>query len=316
VKLPGRYKYWIVALQLFLLLGSAFLLYAKLNDEALWPQLAAAWRTLNSEQFAVIIGLSTCFWLLDTQLWRIVLKPFAQIRFVVALRYNVIAQSAGVLTPFLVGDYGLRSYFLRKQLDSKQNTLVTLAYQLLKVATRIIVGLAALIFLSFQSSWRYTALILAAALLIGGAMSIKRLIQIIAQTSLANRLIGQQERLDFSNLRLKYSVIPATLLFATFSMQTALLIYWIEPLAPFIQILSWVIITYSLTSFLPPMSFFDPLVKSAFGSLLYVQVAAPDVLLFAFTITWVINRGVPALASGLFFRRLSGLAQRTSNSTT
>jgi hypothetical protein len=122
--------------------------------------------------------------------------------------------------------------------------------------------------------------------------------------------------LDFSNLRLKYSVIPATLLFATFSMQTALLIYWIEPLAPFIQILSWVIITYSLTSFLPPMSFFDPLVKSAFGSLLYVQVAAPDVILFAFTITWVINRGLPALESGLFFRRLSGLAQRTSNSTT
>lgn len=264
----------------------------------------------------LIIGLSVAFWILDTSLWRIVLKPFAQVAFHSALRYNIIAQSAGILTPFLVGDYGLRSYFLKDDLDSRQNTLVTLAYQLLKVATRIIIGIGALILLSFQSTWRFTAILLAAVLLIFGALSIKRIIQVIAKTRLANRLIGDRERLDFSNLRLKYSVVPAAVLFGTFSMQTALLIYWIEPQAPFLQIISWVVITYSLTSFLPPMSFFDPLVKSAFGTLLYVQVAGPDVLLFAFTITWVVNRGLPALFSGIFFRRLSGLAQRTSNSTT
>jgi hypothetical protein len=290
-------------------------LYSKLNDEALWPQLRYAFQTLSFTHYVLIVGLSVCFWLLDTQLWRIVLKPFARVVFTSALRFNIIAQSAGVLTPFLVGDYGLRSYFLRDKLEARQNTLVTLAYQLLKVATRIIVGFMALIFISFQSTWDFTAILLSAGLLVAGAMSIKKIVKTIANSKLASRFLGDRERLDFSGLRLKFSVVPATLLFGTFSLQTALLIHWIDPQTPFLQVLLWVIITYSLTSFLPPMSFFDPLVKSAFGTLLYVQIAGADVLLFAFTVTWVVNRGIPALLSGILFRRLSGLAQRTSNST-
>jgi hypothetical protein len=315
VKLALRYKYGIIALQLFLLVGSSLLLYNKLSDQALWPQLHHAFQVLNSFHYLLIIALSVCFWLLDTQLWRTVLKPFVQINFPSALRYNVIAQSAGVLTPFLVGDYGLRSYFLRDELEARQNTLVTLAYQLVKVATRISIGLVALIFISFQTNWRFTAIILAVALLLAGAMTIQHLVKIIAHSKLARRFLGDRDRLDFGAMRLKVTTIPATLLFSTFCLQTALLIHWIDPQTPFLEVLAWVIVTYSLTSFLPPMSIFDPLVKSAFGTLLYVQVAGADVLLFAFTSTWVVNRGIPALLSGVFFRRMAGLSQPTSNST-
>ncbi len=315
MKLPSRFKWGLLLLQLFLLTGSVWLLYSKLNDEALWPLLKSAWQSLQPWQYVLIVLLSLCFWAIDTFLWKSVLKPFVVLPFASALRYNIIAQSAGVLTPLLVGDYGLRSYFLRNDLDSRQNTFVTLAYQMVKVSTRIIIGFAALIFLSFQSEWRFLAIVLAAGLLIVGVLSIKRLVIVLAKTRLVGRFLGDRERLDFSKLRLKITVVPATLLFATFSLQTALLIHWVVPDSDFLQVYSWVIVTYSVTSFLPPMSFFDPLVKSAFGALLYVQVASADVLLFAFTITWVVNRGIPACVSGLLFRRLSGL-QRTSNSTT
>jgi hypothetical protein len=200
-------------------------------------------------------------------------------------------------------------------LESRQNTLVTLSYQMVKVGTRIVVGVMALAAVSKTMEWRFLAVLLGAGLLLGGAFSLKQMVQRLARSRVAGRLLAGKDRLDFSALRLQVTVVPAIFLFLTFSAQTSLLAYWLGDGVAFLEVLYWVVITYSLTSFLPPMSFFDPLVKSAFGALLYTQVIQPDVLLFAFTITWVINRGIPALLSGLFFRRLSGLVQATSKST-
>jgi len=311
----GKYKYLVAATQLFLIAGSCYLLYSKLSTPQLNVALKAALQALAPWHLVILLGLSICFWCLDTNVWRIILSPFTSVSFGKALRYNMIAQTAGILTPLLVGEYGLRSVLLRNEVDSRQNTLVTLAYQLMKVATRIIIGVLAGLLFMLSGAWSLISLVVTVGLLIGGAIAIKRLLKAVAKNKYANKLIKGANSLDFSQLRTKRALLPASLLFLAFSLQTALLIFWLDNKGDFFQVWLMVILTYSITSFLPPLSIFDPLAKSAVGALLYTEFASPNVMLFAFTATWVINRGVPAIISSLLFKRFSNRLQETARST-
>ena len=216
----------------------------------------------------------------------------------------------------MVGDYGLRSALLRHYINSRQNTLITLAYQLIKVITRIIIGVLAALIVAFSLEWSFVSVLVAVLLLLGGAFAIKKLLVAVARNKRAEKLLGVEGKLDFSKLRTKRALLPAVGIFTAFSLQTALLVYWLEGESSFITIWLTVILTYSITSFMPPLSIFDPVAKSAVGALLYADFVAPNVLLFAFTATWLVNRGIPALISGVFFRRLTNRFQETANSTT
>lgn len=315
MNIEKKHKKWVLLVQVFLILGSAALLYSKLNDGAFIAGIKNSVASISIWHFLTLIFLSICFWVLDTTVWRWIMKPFAQIHFKEALRFNVVAQSAGILTPFLVGDYGLRSVLLRNHIDPRQNTLVTLAYQLLKVFTRVAIGVLAAIVLSSEISWGWILILFAAALLVLGVVSIKQFIRGIGKSKYTQQLLGMGDRLDFTQLNMLKAMLPAIVLFLTFCLQTSLLIFWIDDTSPLHMVLLWVVLTYSVTSFLPPLSFFDPLAKSAFGALLGGQFASPEAILVSFSLTWIINRGLPALFSSLFFRRLSGVHQSTSSST-
>lgn len=302
-------------MQIFLILGSAILLYTKLNDGELAAGLTSATSKIEVWHVILLVVLSITFWLLDTTVWRAVMKPFAVISFLRALRFNMVAQSAGILTPFLVGDYGLRSMLLKNDIEPRQNTMVTMAYQLIKVMTRVVVGIAAAIVLSVKLVWGWLLLLMASALLVLGGVSVKQFIKAIGKSKYTQRLWGMGDRLDFTQLNVMRALLPALLLFLCFCLQTGLLIFWLDDATSFYPILLWVILTYSITSFLPPLSFFDPLAKSAFGALFGAQFASADAILVAFTLTWMLNRGVPALVSGLLFRKLSHGYNNTSSST-
>lgn len=315
MKTTKKHKVGIALLQIFLILGSATLLYTKLNDRELAAGLASVIAKIEVWHIVLLFLLSASFWLLDTTVWRLVMKPFANIPFLRAMRYNMVAQSAGILTPFLVGDYGLRSMLLKNDIDPRQNTMVTMAYQLVKVMTRVVVGIAAAIVLSVKLVWGWVLLFLAVALMILGGITVKQFIKAIGKSKYTQRLWGMGDRLDFSQLNVMRALLPAILLFLCFSLQTGLLIFWLDDASSLYQILLWVILTYSITSFLPPLSFFDPLAKSAFGALFGAQFASADAILVAFTLTWMLNRGVPAFISGVLFRKLSKGFQSTSSST-
>ncbi len=315
MKTSKKQKLGIALLQVFLILGSVFLLYSKLNEGEIVAGLTSVTATIKIWHVLVLVLLSAAFWLIDTKVWQTVMKPFEQISFYRALRYNMVAQSAGILTPLLVGDYGLRSMLLKNDIDPRQNTLVTMAYQLVKVMTRVVIGIAAAIVLSATLVWGWLLLVLAAALLVLGGFTVKQFVKTIGKSKYTQRLWGMGDRLDFSQLNMLRTLLPAILLFLCFSLQTTLLIFWLDDAPSLLHILLWVILTYSITSFLPPLSFFDPLAKSAFGALIGSQFASADAILMAFTLTWILNRGVPALISGLLFRTLSHGIQNTSSST-
>lgn len=311
-----RYKYLVLLFQLFLILGSSYLLYSKINSPDWHTDLRADLTALSAWKMVLLVLLSVFFWTLDTAVWRIIISPFAKISFKKALRFNMIAQTAGILTPLLVGDYGLRSILLRHYINARQNTLVTMAYQLMKVATRIIIGVLAGLLFIYKGMWSLVSLLITVGLMFTGAFVIKQLLKAIARNKYAHTLMGSGTGIDFNQLPTTKALLPATVLFLVFSLQTTLLIFWLDISSTFYITWLMVIITYSITSFLPPLSIFDPLAKSAIGALLYNDFAAPNVILLAFTVTWVLNRGVPALISSLFFRRFSNAAQETASSTT
>jgi len=138
----------------------------------------------------------------------------------------------------------------------------------------------------------------------------------LSKSRAANKILNERERIDFSRINLKRVFVPGILLFVAYSVQTSVLIYWMSQSMEFPEIMIWVIITYSITSFLPATGIFDPMIKSAFGALFAVQLAAsPAIILFAFSITWVMNLGLPGFISSLLFKKLIGKAYRTSKST-
>jgi hypothetical protein len=306
----------LVFVQILLILGSAFLLYSKLGNAEIASHFADAFAVLTWWHIAIVLLLSIINWLFDTRVWQLILKPFVKVEFSSALRINVIAQSAGAITPLAVGDYGLRSYLLKDKIEARQNALLSLTYRLVKMAVRIVMGLLCIFYVSISQDLVLLGVALAIGLLAMSFISIRAAILYVSKSKSANKILNERERIDFSKINLTRVFVPGVLLFAAYSLQTSVLIFWMSQSAPFMDILLWVVITYSITSFLPATGVFDPMIKSAFGALFALQLAAaPAIILFAFTTTWLFNLGVPGFISSLLFRKLIGKAYRTTKST-
>ena len=309
-------KKGLILVQVILILGSSYLLYSKLGDVEIISQFSEAILLFKWWHLLVVLALSVLNWLFDTRTWQLILRPFADILFTEALKINVIAQSAGAITPLAVGDYGLRSYLLKDKIESRQNALLSLTYRLVKMAVRIVLGMFCIFYATFSQDLFLAGALLAAGLLLLSFISIRAVVMYLSKSRAANKILNERERLDFSQINLKRVFVPGILLFVAYSVQTSVLIYWMSQSMEFIEIWIWVIITYSITSFLPATGIFDPMIKSAFGALFAVQLAAsPAIILFAFSITWVMNLGVPGFISSLLFKKLIGKAYRTSKST-
>ena len=112
-----KHKYFLLLVQVLLILGSTYLLFSKLAQDELVDQFYTSLNRFEWWHVAVILFLSLCNWLFDTQTWRLIVQPFFKISFARALKVNIIAQSAGAMTPLSAGDYGLRSFFLKDQIE-------------------------------------------------------------------------------------------------------------------------------------------------------------------------------------------------------
>ena len=306
-----------ILIQILLISGSAWLLYTKLGNQEITRQFGRAFSFLHWWHFGIAVLLSAINWLFDTRVWQLVLKPFADVEFKKALKINVIAQSAGAITPLAVGDYGLRSYLLKDKIEARQNALLSLTYRLVKMAVRIVIGLLCIFYASISQDLVLLGVALAIVLLVMSFISIRAAILYISKSKSAHKILNERERIDFSKINLKRVFVPGILLFAAYSLQTAAMIFWMSSGAQFLDVLIWVVITYSITSFLPATGIFDPMIKSAFGAFFALQLAAdPAIILFAFTLTWMMNLGIPGFISSVLFRRLIGKAYRTTKSTT
>lgn len=309
-------KYFLLFIQALLIAGSAYLLYSKLAQDELVDQFYISLKRFEWWHALVILLLSASNWLFDTQTWRFIVLPFYKMSFASALRINLIAQSAGAMTPLSAGDYGLRSFLLKDKIEGWQNALLSWAYRLVKMAMRVMIGFLCIFYTMISKDLFLLGALLTLILMFASGMSIRGMISWVSKTKSANRVLGDKERIDFSNLRFKRVLMPAVLVFMAFSLETTFLIYWMSDSTSLLDVLIWVVITYSITSFLPTTGIFDPLIKSAFGALFAQQlVASPAVILFGFTITWCVNLGIPGLISSLLFRKLIGKFYRTSTST-
>lgn len=310
-------KIVLVIVQIALIAGSAYMLYSKLNDDELMQNLPLAFSRLQWWHFAVAIVLSTTNWVFDTQAWRSIMAPFIKLDFWHALKINVVAQSAGAITPMQAGDYGLRSYLLKNKIETRQNALLSLTFRLVKMVVRIVCGLLCLVYIGYAQHYFLVSLILAALLLLGAGFSIQGAIHFVSKTKQANRVLENRERINFKDMKLYKSFVPAIILYVAYSLQTALFVFYIDQSPSFFTVWIWVVITYSVTSFIPATGIFDPLIKSAFGALFVSQLtASPMAILFGFTITWLMNLGIPGLVSSLFFKRITGLNYRKESPTT
>ena len=261
-----NHKYALLIIQILLILGSCYLLFTKLAQDELLAQFTLALNRFAWWHMAVILLLSALNWLFDTQTWRLIVRPFYDLSFGKALKVNVIAQSAGAMTPLSAGDYGLRSFFLKDKIEGWQNALLSWAYRLVKMAMRVLIGFLCIFYTMISKDLFLVGAILTLALIVLSGTSIRGMISWVSRSKGVNRLLGDKERIDFSQLNFKRVIIPAILIFLTFTTQTTLLVYWMSASAPFFDMLVWVIITYSITSFPPTTGFFDPLIKSTFDT--------------------------------------------------
>ena len=306
----------VIIVQIILISASAYLIVSKLTQVDFLSQFKLAIQKFKFWHVFLILALSAINWLFDTETWRLIIRPFVKIKFWRAFKINVVAQSAGAITPLSAGDYGLRSYLLKHEIEGWQNVLLSWSYRLIKMAVRVILGLLCVFYIMVSNDLVVIGILLSVGLLILGGISIKHMISWVSNTKGASKVLDKKDRIDFGKLNLKRVIIPGILLFLAYSVQTSLLIFWMNNSVGFYDVLNWVIITYSITSFLPTTGIFDPLIKSAFGALFSAQlVASPAVILFAFTITWLINLGIPGLVSSVLFRKIIAKAYRTSRST-
>lgn len=310
-------KWWIYLASAFLVLGSFYLVYSQVQKEGFWRNTSDLIQNLDTWQISVIVLLSACFWLVDTSLWQLLVRPFAKVKIAKLLKLNVVAQSTGLLTPLMLGDYALRSFLLKAYIHPGQNVLITMAYQVLKLGTRVVLGLIAATYLLFSHQLHLFSVVVLVVFLMGFAFFLKRFFKLLLKQKKALSLLRiNEQEYNIHTLPLHTAVLPALLIFIIYSLQTALLAFWFQGDAELLSVWITIVVIYGVTSFLPPLSFFDPLAKSAVGTLLYAGILDAEVQLVAFTCIWLLNRGVPAVLGSLLFSRTMGAVYFNAKETT
>lgn len=237
-------------------------------------------------------------WSMDTLIWWIVIRKKVQVSFKEALKINLISHAVGLATPGKIGEYGIRSIHFSKLGKIRQSFLLTLSYRVSKFVVNLGVGLlAGAILLRSYSSNLSSFLAFALVGLIIFIWFIPKFLDLIYHSALGRWIFGPEEvrNWHFSKREFLTSLFPALIKFLSYSSQLAILIYLGTQL-PIAEALSRSISVYSLSSFIPTLSIFDPLVRTAIGDWVFQSTdTGLKWITFSILIVWSVNVAIPAL---------------------
>ncbi|KAB2805329.1 hypothetical protein [Phaeocystidibacter luteus] len=307
-KLLNDSRFWLVVK---ISLGLLFLAYfASKWEEFDLDLLVSEWNAQeHSSLWFTGIAFTLLFavnWISDTYLWWMVVRTQLNITFKSAFEINLISHAVGIMTPANVGEYGIKALHFTELGKKRQSALLTFSYRAAKWFVKSAAGLAAGIWI--WSSSNNTLVAICSVALAGLVLSyafIPKLLNKTYHSKIGRWAFDEKEDREwqFKSSNFWKSTLPAMVKFASYTGQLALLIALGSSMG--IEEAFWrSSAIYSLASFIPSLSLFDPMVKTGIGELVMTpQGVSLAWLAISTTIVWVTNLGIPSIIGYILWLR-------------
>ncbi|NVK28385.1 MAG: flippase-like domain-containing protein [Flavobacteriia bacterium] len=307
-KILSDSRFWLI---LKISLGILFLVYFIGKwDEFDLDLLKSQWNEQeHSNLWTIGISFFLLFavnWLSDTYLWWMVVRTQLKITFKSAFEINLISHAVGIMTPANVGEYGIKALHFTELGRKRQSALLTLSYRAAKWFVKSAAGLSAGIWIWSSSD---SKLVWICALAIGVLILIyafiPNLLNWVYHSRIGRWALEEKEDRDwhFKAYNFWKSLLPAAIKFSSYTGQLALLIALGSSMG--MEEAFWrSSAIYSLASFIPSLSLFDPMVKTGIGEI----VMSPEGVSLAWlaictTLVWITNMGIPSIVGYILWLR-------------
>lgn len=298
-------RFWVVLKLVFAALFAWYLWNrAQSIDWKLWDQLPDVSYTI-----AVVLVFFLLFainWLADTWLWWSVVRSKAHIRFREAFRINLISHAVGLVTPANIGEYGIKALHFTEMGKYRESFLLTFSYRSAKTFVKWGLGLTAGAILWWDHpELRWVCLFMVAGLAIGYRF-VPHLLTRLYHSRLGRYFFDSKENKSwqFKDRSFYITFLPALIKFTSYTLQLAILLN----LRPGFELqdLFWrSSAVYSLSSFIPTLSLFDPMVKTSIGDVVMAPIDMPlGWLAFCTSIVWLVNLGLPSIVGFILWLRM------------
>jgi hypothetical protein len=298
----------LVAFQILLPLACGYVVMQRVQS---WPKASLAALLTDFPLHTFIVGfLLTALlnWWLDTALWRQFIPIAHQPPMLRLLRFNIAASSFGFFTPFQMGEYVGKGFYLQG-LSKKRNLAATFFFRTAKVYAKIFLGGLGFFLMALLNAWLPVVtgiLALASITVCLGYIFQDRIFGLQKFLARWVKNPAVQDLLEHRTPHFRavtFALACSRILLNT--LQFLAILYFLMP-TPVLGLLPQVLIFYSIATFIPSVGFLDPIVKSAL-SLVLVSDGASQTLevLFATNFVWTFNVGLAALMGSFLhiFRR-------------
>lgn len=292
-------KAFLTAVKVILAAGFGWYLFGRLS-EIDWTNIHLASNSTSSWQWVALgfVGLSVINWTTDTWLWWNIARQVTPLPFFRAFKINLISHAVGLMTPANLGEYGIKALQFSESADQKQSVFLTFSYRFSKTYVKTAMGLLAGYFL-----WTGNSPIAAWTCLIGlliasiGFYYFPAIMNVVSSRPWLLRLLrlSPDSNWNFKKLKIRRSILPALIKFASYSGQLALILtYWSGANGWSTWWRSTAV--YSLGSYIPTLSVFDPVVKTSLGDVLFTPIGIPiETIALGTGMVWIMNMGLPSI---------------------
>lgn len=295
-------QFFFVLIKLSIVVGAFYFIYSKITENehlefSKFVSLLKENNTFSAKNIIFLIGLTGFNWFFEILKWQHLVRVIKAISFKAALEQCLGGQTAAIMTPNRIGDYGAKAMYYTKPFRTKI-VLLNLLGNIAQMTITTILGVIG--FLFFVKRYpiqinQYSIVIFGVALLLIGLF----LTLSITQKRFKIKGFSLTSIIDFIKsipikthcLNLSLSLIR----YAFFSFQFYYLltvfgvdIYYSDAM---------VVITsmYFLASIIPTISILDVVVKGSIAVLLFDYVGVNELTILAITtLMWLLNFVIPS----------------------
>jgi len=296
-------QFFIVLIKLSIVVGAFYFIYTKLmENEGLelseFLAFLKAKQTFTIKTVGFLILLSTANWLLEIFKWRFLVKSITPISFLNSLEQSLGGQTASLITPNRIGDYGAKAVYYPKSMRKKIVLLNLLGNMSQMMATILFGVIGLLVFVSryqIEIDYYKTGRFLLILLMVSSFLVLG-----IKKSPLRFKGFGIKQIIDFViNLPTSFHIKTFALsigryLVFSFQFYYLLLIFGVE--VDYLKAMTVITTMYFLASIIPTITIFDLIIKGSVAVFLFNYVEVNELTILSITtIMWLLNFAIPSL---------------------
>lgn len=301
-------QFFVVLIKLGIVVAAFYFIYSKIaeNEKFEFSQFLYFLKENNtfSAKNIIFLLLLTCFnWFFEILKWQYLVKILKRISFKSALEQSLGGQTASLITPNRLGDYGAKAVYYKKSLRTKIVLLNLLGNMAQMIITTLLGVIGLLFFINRYPIHinHYNLLILGIIILVFGLL----VWLVMKQKRFRIKGFPLERILQFiKNMPSKTHITNLTLAFTRYLIFSFQFYYLLKVFGVHINYLdAMVIITsmYLLASILPTLSIFDVIVKGSIAVFLFGYADVNELTILSITtVMWLLNIVIPSVFGSYF----------------